>query len=510
MKKRFCFAGALLLTGLFLLSACGSGVIKSDLGSLSCLPDNYTSFIYIKNFPHIKDVFEKSEFAAKLKDNYVYRDLKYKYSQSMDLFFVKLDFDPEALLERVNKDLLIGFTPGSFFVAASLDYQSQLVYALFNLLPDTYIQKSRIMGQEISSFARNGRQIYFSFQNNYLVVAGDRNTMSALLDSDRNKDVEGNALIHSCTDEDVYFRTSMPKDYNQFDLLPQLGKISVRLNLATFHARLEAEPKSHSSFTKPEEDYQYFRFLKYLPPDFTLCYFNREYETAAVLRQIFSNYAEDPTYAYRAEENIKELSVFDNFSDGAVFAFKTLGYNRGSSDVEPGFAFALQLKKKVPSSGLPSIYASVFRVFNFLFGFRGWDKQAGKNYTVYTCRDNDFHIIVADRFFILCSSKDITGDITQRIESAQASLYDTLFGRFKSVRQDNLVYYMGINMNSLVSEVEPFFSDYIRRRLGMNRGEYNHSFGEFISFLKGRRPLYITLSKTTDRGMYTGEVTFVK
>jgi hypothetical protein len=510
MKKKYGITGVLLVVALLLFAACGSGVIDTSLGSLSCLPDDYTTFVYIKNFPRIKEIFDRSEFATELKDNYVYLDLKYKYSQSVDLFFVKVDLDPEALFTRVNRDLLMGLTKDSFFVVASLDFQSQLIYSLFNLLPDAYIQKSRIMGQEVGSFNKNGREIYFSFQNGYLVLAGDRNTMAALLDSKRNKNAEGGALIGSCTDEDIYIRTSMPKDYNPFDLLPHLGKISVRLNLSTFHAALEAEPTRHVSFSKPQEEYEYFQFLKYLPPDFALCYFNREYEAAEVLRRIFLNYEHDSRYAYRAEENIKELEVFNNFSDGACFAFKTLGYGRGSNEMAPGLAFALRLKEGIAAGDLASIYASVFRVFNFLFGFSGWDREPHKNYTIYNCRDNDFHIIVFNRYIILCSSRNISGDIAQRIDAAQASLYDTLFAEFKSSGRDDLVYYMAVNMHSLFSELEPVFSDYIRGRLDMDRGEYDNSFGQFIGFLKDREPLYISLSENKNKGMYTGEVKFIK
>ncbi|MBN1799331.1 MAG: hypothetical protein JW822_12190 [Spirochaetales bacterium] len=508
--KKYPVPGVLAVLVLLLTQACGSSVIDSDLGALSCLPDDYKTFYYIKNFPRVKTIFDKSEFAEEMKDNYVYLDLKYKYTQSLDLFFVKLDFDLQGLFDRINKDLLIGFTKNSFFVVAALDYQSQLIYSLFNLLPDTYIQKSSIMGQEINSFHKNNEEVYFTFLNNYLVIAGERGTMSAILDSRKSKEVEEGKLLNSCSDEDVFIRTHMPPDYNPFDVLPDLEKISIKLNFNTFRAQLEAESAQAKYFTKPAEEYEYFQFLKYLPADFSLCFFNRTFEVGEVFRRIFSNFAEDSDYAYQAEKNIEELEVFKNFSDGGYFAFKNLGYTRRSSEVEPGMAFALQLKKGVSTNKLPSLMASVFRVFNFLFGFSGWDKTSAKNYTLYKCRDNDFYIITFERFFILCTNRDIMEDITGRIKSSQASLYDKLFDHFEQEKQDDLVFYMGIDMQSLFATFEPFFADYIQSELSMETGEYRNSFGQFLDFLKRRKPLFVTMQKTANYRMYTGEIKFIK
>ncbi len=510
MEKKYLFRGILTVLALLLTTACGSSVIDGDLESLSCLPDDYKSFYYFKNFPRIKAIFDESEFAKEMKDNYVYLDLKYKYSQSVDLFFVKFDFDVEGLFNRLNKDLLIGFTKKSFFIVAALDFQTQLIYSLFNLLPDTYMQKSSIMGHEINSFRKNDEEIYFTFLNNYLVITGERSTMAAILDSRKSKEVEDGKLLKSCSDEDIFIRTNLPPDYNPFDVLPDLGAISIKLNFNTFRAQVEAEPLQAEYLNKPDEKYEYFQFLKYLPPDFSLCFFNRVFEAEEVFRQIFSNYAADPDYAYQAEENIKELKIFENFSDGGYFAFKNLGYTRSSSEVAPAMAFALQLKKGVSAGKLPSLMASVFRVFNFLFGFSGWDKTSHKGYTRYDCRDNDFYIITFERFFILCSNSSIMQDITKRIESTQASLYDKLFDQFKLAEQDDLVFYMGIDMQSLFAALEPIFADYIQVQLSMEMGEYRKSFGRFFDFLKRRKPLFVTMQKADNQRMYAGEIKFIK
>jgi hypothetical protein len=509
MQNRYLLLVILVVLGFFFITACGSSPIDKNLGALSCVPDQYKSFFYFKNFPRIKAIFEESEFSRQLKENYVYLDLKYKYSQSVDLFFVRFNFDLEELLKRINKDALIGFTERGFFIVASLDYQSQLIYSLFNLLPDTAIKKSSIMGQEVGSFTKNGEEIYFTFINDYLIISGDRIALSSILDGKMNKAISADTLLTSLSDEDIFIRTSMPKDYNPFEILPHLGGISIKLNFNTFKAQLEVESTKAVSFKKAEENLEFFQFLKYLPPDFSLMFFNREYGLAEVLRQIFSNYKGESEYGDQAEENIKELKAFDNFSDGAYFSLKSLDYRRGGSEIEPNLAFALRLKKGVTAKQLSSLLTSVFRVFNFLFGFSGWDKSAGKNYTLYSCRDNDFYIIASERFFILCTSKSIMEDISKRIETAQPSLYDKLVDNFKTIDQEALTYYMSINMQSLFSSLEPIFADYIQSRLDMEMGEYRNSFGQFLDFLKQRKPLFATMQKDKKQGQYSGEIRFI-
>ena len=92
---------AVIISFVIILNA--SNVPSNQLNSYNFLPNGNISFIYFKDFQGVKNQYLKSDFAGKLKDNYIYLDFKYKYSQDVDLFFVKYNLNIEKISDLVKE-----------------------------------------------------------------------------------------------------------------------------------------------------------------------------------------------------------------------------------------------------------------------------------------------------------------------------------------------------------------------------------------------------------------------
>ncbi len=496
----------------FFISIAIYSVNSDNKKSNACelIPENISSIIYIKDFPKLKKSFLNSDFAKKFKDNYIYLDFKYKYYQNVDLFFVKLNFNIEKFFNIIKNDFVLGELNNNYFVISTLDLKTKIIYSIFNLIPETKIVEIDLKNLKVYNFKKGEYNIYYTSINDFFVISTDLNVIVSILNINNSKEKSSWAKLSTTVNaNEIFYHKKLDyseANYNKYSLLPNFYNVSLKLNIETIKLELNSisspEFKPNDvAFTKND-----FEFLKLLSTDFSMVYYNNDYNVSNVLYNII---------AYKNENGIREysslnedLEEFKNFKTGAYFLYNGLG-SKYSDNLNPQIGIALRLKDDVSKSSKEKIMKSYQKIIESVFGISYWGLNEYDEYSTISSEQHEFKIIITKNFFIFCNGSELANNIINNIGVQQITFYDKFYENLNMLDLNTLNCFCCINLDTSVNSIEPIFQEYANSKLYISGKEYDRSFGQLFQYLKSQRPVIVSLYYKKNIGYY-GYLDYVK
>ena len=470
------------------------------------VPDNYKGFAYVKNFQSVKSTIEASMFANKFKDNYILMDMKQKYYQNIDLFFVKLNFNLIEFARLINDDFLIGKLDSNYFIIASINFSSQMIFSIVNTLP-SQIKEYSYTNSKYYSIIKNNRNIYYSLISDYLVISDNDFVIKKIFDAQNKKIITDN-ISEMCQNEDIYIRNRMKTDINKYGILPDISTLGLKINTKNSNIELDCFPLSKistSSITFSKND---FDVLKLFPQNFPLGYLNTLYD----VKNTFNNLINNSSYENQGGELSEaqdSLDVFDNFASKVFIGFNTFAVDKKTDKISPELCFIFTLNAE---SDIEILKSKLKNVVGLLVGEKEWNTTSNlpKNYISLKGTNSEFNItIYNNKYVILSCGNRFTNDIISQITTPKPSLYDKFYAQTNE-SVTNLTNCSFINTKSLIESLEPSFAKYIFRKINITQDEYNDSFGQFISYLKDKKSISVKLYYDNKKNIYYGKTDSVE
>lgn len=479
------------------------------VNSYNFIPRGKNTFIYIKDFKNAKTLFSKTSFSQKLKNNYIYQDFKYKYSQDINLFFIKYNMNIEKLLEIINQDLLIGENNKDYYLAASVSFKSKLIYSILNILPDHTISELKYRNKSINYVQKGSGTIYYTLLEDYLIFTNETNIIQSMIDSYLDKQKNYNEdLATICTVDDVYISYELKENYNKYRLLPEIMNVSLKINLRDYNTKLIGEPNEAVDYNKTES-INNMSVLKYFNKNFSLFYYNGVYNFKDQISILVNNYrveADDKNQINKKRDAQSNLKVFENIDNGAFFALNDLKLLKVTPSILPEICTIIKFKDGLNDKDRIDSLNKILNIFGFLFDVKSWAKDS-KKFERYKDKESNLSIISYDNFVYFVYGESFSNSIVNMIEKNQSSLYDKYYDKIKNSAS---TFFICLNSFSISQSFEPIFQEYLNTKINLNKDEYNNSFGQFFSYLKEQDALYLTMSYIDNGKKLTGNLEYVK
>lgn len=475
--------------------------------SYNLVPPGTSTLVYMKNLDKVRKTLKESNLVSSLKDNYIYQDFKYKYFQDTKLFFVTLNLNLDKILDMVNKDFLYGrhVEAGSFIIAHAT-LKTRILNMVFNIITGTAIEDKEYQGVGYRAVAKASGTVYYSMLGGYLTICDSSSVMESIIDTYISEGAEGQEDLDSkCGEDDIYVKAGMKPGYNTYDILPDLVSASFTVNTKTGAAQIggySEEPVSLGDNPISAD------ILKIIPKEFALFYYKRNYPLQENLDMVISSIKKNATSSdtkKAAQNALKALDSLKLCKEGVCLSVNSLG-NPKSRSLSPQFAVFLEMKDE--KGGIAQ--AGAFRdIFSFVLGGGSWSETKESKYTLFTGPAGVFSLIVTDRYVALCNDKTFAGSLMTNIKTPGPSLYDTFAKEAGALPAEN-INFACINPERIVTGMEPLFKQYISSRVTINKSEYDNGFGQLFTYVKEKKPLFISLSYNQEEGRYSGQADFIK
>jgi hypothetical protein len=477
---------------------------KSKYAYNFILPD-YKSIIYVKNFKNVKSAFENSDFYKKFKDNYVFYDFKIKYYQNINFFFIKFDFNLLELSKMIKDDFIYCETPKGQFIGASVDFSTKALFTILNMLPSEIkeIKNSRYTYNVIKKGTMN---VFYALIDDYIFIANSEAVMRNIFDQSSKISIM-EKLNEICSDDDVYYKTKAPSDYNKFNLLPDIKDISFKMNIKTCKTEIECLPVTNeiltSSFKK--EDYE---LMKLLPAEMPFIYFNYLYEPFYNFTEITDNSSLDKKgKIYKKLKS--DLDIFKDFSTSLITGYSSITTDIRNPVTFPEIFMVFNLNENKNISDITPVFEKFKNILNSVIGTSDWKTTSNLplKYIISRSSKTEFNIIYYRKYFIIVNGNKFADSIIRQINSQTPSLYDKYYKNLN----DEEVFYLGfINTRTFISSLEPGFSIYLKNYAKFEKDEYDSSFGQLINYFKDQKNIVLKLNFDSGKKVMHGNAEFIE
>ena len=312
--------------------------------------------------------------------------------------------------------MIIANDGNNYFLIASINFKTKIIYSILNILPQEEIKELKYNNKIINYVRKNNGMIYFSVIEDYLLIAGDSNTIQSMIDSYLSKEkIYKNDLYNLCTSNEVFIYYKLDKDYNKYKLLPEINDISLKFNVKDFNAKLYAAPSGNSYYNRSTV-LNDVNVLKYFSKDFGLNYFNGFISVRDIVNPLVENYrvdADNKNQVLKKENAEADLNVFNDFYDGGYFGLNNFKLVSGSKDIAPEICSVFKLKDDISSGRIDEITKKILNIYSFLFKIDGWDKE-NVSYEKYKAKGTDFSIIRYQKYYFFIFGSDFSNDIVKK------------------------------------------------------------------------------------------------
>lgn len=463
--------------------------LDNAVNAIDFLPESYDIFFYLKNSKEAFEIFQDGEFYNSIKDNYLYMDLKYSYLENIDLFFTKFDFNFNSIFKYINSDTLFGLTKNSFFLVASMTFESKILISLLNIAPDSIIGESVYAGHTIYSVKKGNNSLFYTVINGYIIFADTISGIKESITSVVNPETDYTNYIEGVENNEVIYVTKINSSNNPFDIFPLVSEVAVNYNVENHKISFNATPDETFYSYVDRNDENYHETLKYLSAATPMLYYNASYKIKDILTPLLT----DEGYFLHSDtiERLERIlgGVYFLVDDIEPLFFKN----------DPGLGLILNIK---PDG---SDYNDILRLIENVLGVKWIEENRSEGVTLYKAEDSSFSLVTKSENIGVFTNSELAGDFYERSLTPQYSLYDQ---NQKHFSDDNklLDSYLTYNPLTISDTSIKLIKRYLFSKIHMTEDEYSRSFGDIIELVSGFKPGYIEYKFNEESGKFYGSI----
>lgn len=462
-------------------------IMPQQLEAFSFIPKDFSKYLFVKSTPDSYEVAMGSDFYKNFKKNYLLLDLKYNYSEDIDLFFTRFNMEFEDLLSYIEKDTVFGVGKSGFFLVASMTYKSKIFTSILNISNKTTIGEKSIKGYKIYNIKKGSGYICYTIINDYILFADNDKTISKMIDSAVNE--ENKELDYSnISDTSIIYKTQVDYRENPFDLFPLVKNMEVKFDLSTRELSFIADPSNPEYEYEDNGDLNYHETLKLIDFDTPLVYYNSSYS----LKNILPSLLENPDTNFSKE--IEELQGGVYF---IVDEIKPL-----LSNDNPSLAMIVNLKKNEELS----VDNEFISVTEEILGTTWEEEEISKGVKLYSSSISSFYMVgEAETRYALFTNINMVNSYLDKLNNPGSSLYD----RYKNklgTDNDLLESFMCINSKTLTETSRDLIQRYLYSSINMGDDEYNKSFKPFIDYFELMGEGYLNFKYDNEQKRFYGKL----
>jgi hypothetical protein len=463
--------------------------IEKDLTSIDFLPEEYQKFFYFKDSKTAYKGFEESQIYKALKDNYLFLDLKYNYLENVDMFFTRFNFDFNSIFNYIDGDVTFGIENNSFFLIASMTWESKLFISLLNIAPNSIISESEYNKLKIYSVEKGLNSIYYSVLNGYVVFSDNDKGLKECIDSAINSEVDYKTYSNGIDDTEMVYVTKIDLRNNPLDIFPQMSQVKFKYNTVSHSLSYTSLPTKEFEEYIDREDEMYHETLKYFNKDTPLVLYNSSYNFKNIISSLVS---EDE--GSRFDDIIETL---DQRIGGIYFLVEDL--EPLISDSNPGLGFILNIKQGEDE------LSEVLDLTSSILGITWSDGATFKDVTDYTSENSSFHMVISANNIGIFTKSKLALNFKSQIINPEYSLYDKHKDSFynDNTTLDSFICY---NPEEIKKSTEMLIKRYIFSSINMSEDEYNKSFGEVINLVSNLKSGYMDYMFDKENGEFYGSI----
>lgn len=462
--------------------------IDSEVRASSFIPINYSQFTYFKSGDTAYNKFIKNNFYTTLKDNYLFLDFKYSFSENNDMFFTRFNFDFNSIFKYIDRDVSFGVTDTGFFLVASMTLKSKVLTSLLNVAPENVIRETKEKGHKIYYINKESTSIFYTVVNDYIIFADSKKTVISALTSAINGTNSNRDYYTTLDDSELIYVKKLNVNNNPFDILPNLEEVEVVYHTENQSLKYRAYPYKEIIEVQRAVEPKPFETLKLLNEDLALVLYNSEYD----FKNIVKSFATDNN-----RDRVKGLS------DEIASKLKGTYFVAGDlSNLITGGSPELGLILNVVN-GL-EIEIEALELSSELLGVYWIENSLTPTVSFYMEQVSDFYMIISDSNIAIFTNRILADDYYSKLENKGVSLYDK---HLKSLNLEKDPYsFICFNPEEINSSLEPHIKRYLFSNINMDDYEYQRSFGSLLNYFSGLKPGYMDLNYNREKGNFYGSV----
>ncbi|MBN1899640.1 MAG: hypothetical protein JW827_12765 [Spirochaetes bacterium] len=475
--------------------------------AFNCVPDDYSYFVYIKDFSGTKEKLDSSPL-KKVFDNNLFKDLGNKFKANINLFFFHMEFNLDYLITLIRKDFLVAKVKDHYFLASSISLKARIIEMLFNLLPDEGSKEIKFKSQSYHHLLKNNRSFYYAILERYLVVTDNEELMKEIiLSAFRQKDTVETDTVKQLKKDDILLKVRVNPSGRALNLLPDLSTFSFIFNVGDSMITLWGAP---GRIPEKQSVEKVLAFSKFYKMDLAFCYYNPAFTIKDIV-SLSGSSSRDEFDRLNKAKRVSIDKIADNFEPGLFMAFDGFnisGKTKDNTQIFPRVSFAL----KVKGDQKPEIKILLEKckdLISYFTGAKGWKKadNQSKDYSLFYDPVKEISLIRQADYMIITLSQDFHQDLVSGLDKIKPTLYDKFHDHFKE--GDHVLYYGLVNPDDLSVRIKDLMEQYILNYLKVDTKEYQESFEILFQDMKKIKPFSIILSYDEKKGKYFGQIQFV-
>lgn len=463
--------------------------INKDVTSIDFLPNGYQKFFYFKDSKSAYETFKNSELYSSLNDNYLFLDLKYNYLENVDMFFTKFNFDFNSVFNYINADTTFGVGEKSFFLIASMTWESKVFISLLNIAPDSVINESEYKGQKLYTVKKGNNSLHYAVVNNYVVFSDTLNGLKESILSVIEPDLDYRGYTQGVDPNEVVYVTKIDYRKNPFDLFPNMSEIKVKYNTVSQSVSYSALPISNFKEYIDKNDDLYHETLKYFDKDTPLVLYNSSYDIKGILNSLISS-----------EERTQYgplLDILEKRVGGVYFLVDDLVPLLSEKDPELGFILNINPGEEE----LDKIKDLTQSILGVVWG----DGISDSGVTIYRAQQSSFSMVISNNNIAIFTNQEFAKNYMNKIITPEYSLYDKHKDNFYD-DNSSLDSFICYNPEEIKKSSELIIKRYIFSSISMDDDEYLKSFGEILDLISDLKSGYMNYSYDKESNEFYGSI----